>query len=81
MRGRSKEQGAGAWPLSRLSSRLPAQPCAAALLLLPRSPKAPSTHVPSHARTHLPPMRCSYIGVTERDYEWLTEQIVAVANR
>ena len=23
----------------------------------------------------------SYIGITERDYEWLTEQIVAVANR
>lgn len=22
-----------------------------------------------------------YIGVTERDYEWLTEQLVAVANR
>lgn len=22
-----------------------------------------------------------YIGVTERDYEWITEQVVAVANR
>lgn len=27
------------------------------------------------------PAGCRYVGVTERDYEWLTDQIVQVANR
>lgn len=30
---------------------------------------------------HLAVFSCRYIGVTEADYEWLTDQIVQVANR
>jgi hypothetical protein len=43
-----------------------------------RRQRAPPAGFDAHKKDEI---NFRYIGVTERDYEWLTEQLVAVANR
>lgn len=52
--------------------------CSQACEFEPQDPSATPAGFDAHKKDEI---NFRYIGVTERDYEWLTEQLVAVANR
>ena len=62
-----------------LPGDLPAHPLARSCLTSRRLPcPSPAAGFDAHKKDEI---NFRYIGVTERDYEWITEQLVGVANR